>query len=314
MARASTDPGQRADNAGPHGSSTLVRPVVSSAWLTARLDDPSVRVVDCRFDLDDLQHGARGFAAARIPGAVRVDLAAQLSATVVPGRTGRHPLPSVADLEATMAQLGIGPDTRVVAYDDFGGAFAARFWWSLRWLGHDAVAVLDGGWPAWCEAGLAMEQGEPRAVAVSRFEARVRPELLVHTDELLARLGDPRLCLVDARSPACFRGEVRPRDPVAGRIPGARNAFWRDNLGPQGGFRSSAQLYARFEAVLGGARPQDTIIYCGSGVTGAHDLLAMAHGCLPMARLYAGSWSEWLLDPTRPVQRQIASPGVTGGA
>ncbi len=277
--------------------------VLSPEALASELGAPDLLVVDCRFDLDDPGHGARAFAHSRLPGAVFCDLDTQLSAPVVPGRTGRHPLPPVAALEATMARLGVGPTTRVVAYDDFDGAFAARLWWTLRWLGHDRVSVLDGGWPAWLELGRVVEHGAPTPVAPARFQARALDLLRVGTDELLARLGDPDLCLVDARSPERFRGEVEPRDPVAGRIPGACNAFWKDNLDAAGRFRSPAALRARFEALLDGIPAEAAILYCGSGVTGAHDVLAMAHAGLPLPRLYAGSWSEWICDPGRPIQR-----------
>jgi thiosulfate/3-mercaptopyruvate sulfurtransferase len=277
--------------------------VVSAAWLDARLGRPDLRVVDCRFDLDDPGYGAEAFGRARIPGSVFVDLETQLSAPVEPGRTGRHPLPSVAALEGLLSSLGIGVDTRVVAYDDFDGAFAARLWWTLRWLGHDAVAVLDGGWPAWKRAEGPVERGEPRPPSPARFEAHPRSDRLVTTEELLGRLDDPALCLVDARSGPRFRGEVEPRDPVSGSIPGARNAFWKDNLDEDGRLLAPEILRARFEALFDGTAPEQAVFYCGSGVTGAHDLLALCHAGLGLARLYAGSWSEWITEPGRPIQR-----------
>ncbi len=277
-------------------------PVVNPGVIARSLGQPDLRVVDCRFDLDDPDYGAWAFGEGRIPGAAFVDLGYQLSATVVPGRTGRHPLPSVSELEAVLSSLGIGPRSQVVAYDDFGGAFAAWLWWILRWLGHDAVSVLDGGWPAWCRARLPTEEGEPCVVRPTAFVAHPREDRRVDAAEVLARLGDPALCLVDARSPERFRGEVEPRDPVAGCIPGARNAFWKDNLGARARFLSSEELRARFDAVLTGRSARDAIFYCGSGVTGAHDLLAMAHAGLPLARLYAGSWSHWITEPERPIR------------
>jgi thiosulfate/3-mercaptopyruvate sulfurtransferase len=281
--------------------------VVSPQWLAPRLHEPGLRVVDCRFDLDDPAHGARVFAAERIPGACFADLEAQLSAPVLPGRTGRHPLPEPAALEALLGGLGIGPDTRVVAYDAFGGGFAARLWWVLRWLGHEAVAVLDGGWPGWLAAGLPVERARACAPPAARFVARPLTDRLVTVTELMERLDDPSLCLVDARSAPRFRGEQEPRDPVAGSIPGARNAFWQDNLDAAGHFEAPARLRARFEALLGEHPADRAVFYCGSGVTGAHDLLAMTHAGLPLARLYAGSWSEWITDPSRPVWRSRSS-------
>jgi thiosulfate/3-mercaptopyruvate sulfurtransferase len=295
-------------------SSAPLPPVLPVEHLATLIGHPGLRVVDSRFDLDDAEYGAWCFEESRIPGSVFVALEERLSATVVPGCTGRHPLPSVSDLQAAISGLGIGPHTQVVVYDDFGGGFAARLWWILRWLGHDAVSVLDGGWPAWIRAGLPVEQGEATAVTPAAFEARPRPDLLAGAEEILARLGQPGLCLVDARSPERFRGEHEPRDPVAGTIPGARNAFWRDSLDAHDRFLAPAALRARFEAVLGEHASQDTIVFCGSGVTGAHDVLAMASAGLALPRLYAGSWSEWIADPARPVQRLVVAPGVAPGS
>lgn len=288
--------------------------VLTAARLAGSLGQPNLRVVDCRFDLDDPDHGAVAFAYSRIPGACYADLERQLSAAAVPGRTGRHPLPGVPEIEATLRALGIGPDTRVVAYDGFDGAFAARLWWLLRWAGHEAVSVLDGGWPAWVGGGFDVDLGAPELPPAGLFVARPRPELLVTADELVSRLGSTNLCLLDARSPERFRGEQEPRDPVAGCIPGARNAFWRDNLDLHGRFLSPARLRARFGTLLGEFPPQEAMFYCGSGVTAAHDALAMAHAGLPLPRLYAGSWSEWITDASRPLQHGVAAPGVTRGS
>lgn len=275
-------------------------PVLPVERLATLLGEEEVRVVDCRFDLDDPEYGAWAYGEGHVPGAVFCDIEEQLSAPVVPGRTGRHPLPSVAELEDALGGLGIGPDTRVVVYDDFEGGFAGRLWWILRWLGHDAVSVLDGGFPAWLAAGLPWDEASSMVLAPGSFVARPRPELLVDASEVFARLGLQDLCLVDARSPERHRGVREPRDPVAGCIPGSHNAFWRDNLDDRGRFLAPAALRARFEAVLDGHAPQHAIVYCGSGVTGAHDVLAMAQAGLPLPRLYAGSWSHWITDRTRP--------------
>jgi thiosulfate/3-mercaptopyruvate sulfurtransferase len=295
-------------------SCSRLPPVVSAERLATMLGEPELRIVDCRFDLDDPEYGSWAYDQGRVLGATFVDLGERLSAPVVPGQTGRHPLPTVDQLEATIRGLGIGPRTRVVAYDDFEGGFAARLWWILRWLGHDAVAVLDGGCPAWLAAGLPWDEAGPSALAPGSFVARPRPELLVEADEIIARLGQQDLCLVDARSSERHRGVREPRDPVAGCIPGSRNAFWRDNLDDRGRFLPPATLRARFEAVLGVHAPRDAIFYCGSGVTGAHDLLAVAQAGLPLPRLYWGSWSDWINEPSRPVARLAHTPGVTRGA
>ncbi len=289
-------------------------PVLVAEQLAALLGQPGLRVVDCRFDLDDPGHGALAFSYSRIPGACRVDLERQLSAPVVPGRTGRHPLPSVSDLEAVLGTLGIGPDTRVVIYDDFEGGFAARLWWLLRWLGHREVAVLDGGWSAWADPGFPLERGPALPVEPQRFCASPIASMVAGVDEVMARLNDPELCLVDARSPARYRGEQEPRDPVAGRIPGARNAFWRDNLDEDGRFLAPARLRERFLAVLEGQDAGRSVHYCGSGVTGAHNVLAMTRAGLSTPRLYPGSWSEWIVDPSRPVRRGVAAPGGSRGS
>lgn len=279
----------------------MYRTLVDVATLAAHLDDPEWAVFDCRFDLEDKARGEADYLQAHIPGAVYVHLERDLSAPVT-GRNGRHPLPSLEAMEALFSRLGVHEGLQVVAYDDAGGPYAARLWWMLRYLGHEAVAVLDGGWPAWREAGLPARSGrESRAPAA--FRARPRPNLRCEAEEILANLNSPSLILVDARAPERYRGETEPYDPVAGRIPGARNRFWKDNLDPEGRFLPREALRAAFAAVLGEVPPAQAVVYCGSGVTACHNLLAMAHAGLEGARLYPGSWSEWCADPQRPVAR-----------
>jgi len=279
--------------------------LIDPETLQAHLDDPDWVVVDCRFSLSDPAYGRRAYQDAHIPGAVYAHLDEDLSGPIVPGRTGRHPLPDPDRLAQKLGAWGIDNRTQVVAYDDAGGAFAARLWWLLGWLGHDAVAVLDGGWSRWVREGRPVRSGiETRSPRT--FVPRIRPERVVSADEVLQHLHDPAWRLLDARAPARYRGEQEPIDPVAGHIPGAVNAPFAENLTPDGTFRPSEQLRQRFEALLGDVPSERVVCYCGSGVTAAHNLLAMAHAGLPGARLYAGSWSEWITDPRRPVARGAA--------
>jgi thiosulfate/3-mercaptopyruvate sulfurtransferase len=270
---------------------TLARSLGAADWV----------VVDCRFLLAEPAAGERAYLAAHIPGAVYAHLERDLSAPVVPGRSGRHPLPAPADLAATFGRLGIGPGSQVVAYDDAGGALAAsRLWWLLRWLGHSSVAVLDGGWQAWLAGGRPTRDGVETRPA-TRFRPRERPELVAETTLVAGLAGAADARLLDARGADRFRGENETIDPVAGRIPGAVSAPFAHNLGPDGRFLAAAALRERYEALCGGAPADRVAVYCGSGVTAAHDILAMVHAGLGEARLYPGSWSEWITDPARPI-------------
>lgn len=274
--------------------------LVSTAELAAHLEDPTWIVVDCRFTLSDPALGRLRYLEAHIAGAVYADLNQDLSAAVVPGKTGRHPLPEPQTFAAAAGRLGIGPGMQVVAYDDAGGGMAARLWWMLRWLGHDAVAVLDGDWRAWQREGRATAQGEQTRMP-QRFEPHLREGWVVEAAEIAARLGDARLRLLDARGADRFRGENETIDPVAGHIPGARSAPYVDNLDANGYFLSPEALAARFEALAGDIPAEEVVLYCGSGVTAAHNLLALAYAGLGNGRLYAGSWSDWITDRQRPV-------------
>jgi thiosulfate/3-mercaptopyruvate sulfurtransferase len=274
--------------------------LVSARPLSLHLADPDWAVVDCRYRLADLTFGRTAYAASHIPGAVFADILDDLSGPVVPGRTGRHPLPDVAALAGRLSAWGIDRAVQVVAYDDRGGAMAARLWWLLRWLGHEQVAVLDGGWPAWLDAGFPV-RGDLETRAVRRFMPAVRPELLAEVG-LVARVRqDPAWCVLDARAAERFRGENETIDRVAGRVPGAVSAPYADNLAPDGRFKPAAELRERYAGLLGDVSAAHAVCYCGSGVTAAHDLLALAHAGLGEGRLYAGSWSEWITDPSRPV-------------
>ncbi|MCS6816835.1 MAG: sulfurtransferase [Blastocatellia bacterium] len=280
------------------------RTLIPTSLLSQHLDDPAWVIVDCRFALDDPTRGERDYEQGHIPSAVYAHLERDLTGTIIPGKTGRHPLPSIEHLVERFSAWGIDANVQVIAYDDSGGSTAARLWWLLRWLGHEAVAVLDGGWSVWRAEGRPFRRGHERR-SPRRFIPRPRPELVASVEDVLMALKDPSYRLVDARSPERYRGEHEPIDPVAGHIPGAICAPYFENLDARGFFRPADELRARFEQILGGIPPSRAIFYCGSGVTAAHNLLALLHAGLGEARLYPGSWSEWITDPTRPIERSL---------
>jgi thiosulfate/3-mercaptopyruvate sulfurtransferase len=262
---------------------------------------PQLAVVDCRFDLMNPEAGRQAYLRAHIPAARYADLNRDLSAPIEP-HTGRHPLPSPEACAARLGAMGIGNDTQVVAYDDANGSIAARLWWMLRWLGHGAVAVLDGGFKAWTAHGGALESGETAGHAEC-FTPRIDADAVVSTAELEHALRDPRTVLVDARAPERYAGTVEPIDPVAGHIPGAVNHPFTANLGPDGRFLSAAELERRWRERLPGREIENLVAMCGSGVTACHDLLSLEVAGLTGGKLYAGSWSEWIRDPRRPIAR-----------
>jgi thiosulfate/3-mercaptopyruvate sulfurtransferase len=278
--------------------------LIEPAQLAPHLTDASWAVVDCRFELTRPAWGASAHAAGHIPGALYAHLEADLSGPVSPA-TGRHPLPDPAVLAQTLGRWGIDETVQVVAYDQGPGAYAARLWWLLRTLGHLHVAVLDGGFAAWQQAGLPLET-VPAARAARRFVPRPVPVGSITTPELAQALGQVasgELVLVDARSAERFRGENESIDPVGGHVPGALSHPFTVNLDAAGRFLPAEALRRRFEQDLSGKPPQRLIAMCGSGVTACHNLLAMDLAGLPGARLYAGSWSEWIRDPARPIAR-----------
>jgi thiosulfate/3-mercaptopyruvate sulfurtransferase len=274
--------------------------LVSPAELASRLTDPRWRIVDCRSSLQSVTAGREAYEKSHVPGAVFADLLEDLSGPIVPGKTGRHPLPEVEAFVAKLRHWGIGGTHQVVAYDDAGGAFAARLWWMLRWLGHDSVAVLDGGFSAWEAEGWPVTD-DIVTVPVGDFAGKPRPDLRVTAPELAAPESTSRK-LLDARAPERFRGDVEPLDPVAGHIPGAVNLPFSGNL-RDGRFLPPAELRARLATALDGTAPESAVVYCGSGVTACHNALAFVRAGLPLPRLYAGSWSEWITDPARPIER-----------
>lgn len=274
-------------------------PLVSADQLAAHLSDPNWRIFDCRHDLENTGYGAKAYARGHIPGALFLHLDRDLAGAQT-GGNGRHPLPARQAFAAKMAACGVGPDTQVVGYDNEGSVFAARLWWMLRWIGHARVAVLDGGMPCWRRNKLPFDTELPSyPLAPLVVRPGVEP---VSADDVLARLGDDRMLILDARAPERFSGEQENLDPVGGRIPGAVNRFHFDNLDDAGClFKPAAQLRAEFEQALAGREPSNVIQQCGSGVTACHNLLAMEVAGLSGSRLYVGSWSEWCADPSRPV-------------
>jgi thiosulfate/3-mercaptopyruvate sulfurtransferase len=282
--------------------STLIEP----ADLASRLDDPAWAIIDCRFDLARPAWGASAFSAGHIPNAQYADLDGDLSGARGP-RSGRHPLPEVRELGATFARLGIDEHVQVVAYDQANGVYAARLWWLLRWLGHRQVAVLNGGFAAWERAGLPVSV---RTVARTARPFRPRPDesAWVTSAEVAALVADGSLergerLLVDARAADRFAGQNETLDPIAGHVPGARNHPFSANLGAEGRFLATRELQERWQRTLAGQRAAQAIAMCGSGVSACHNLLALEVAGLPGARLYAGSWSEWIRDPAHAVAR-----------
>lgn len=273
-------------------------PLIGAQDVAAHLGDPRWRIFDCRHDLVDPAFGESAYGQAHVPGAQFLHLERDLSAAKT-GRNGRHPLPERNAFAARLGMLGVDLATQVVVYDDAGGMFAARSWWMLRWLGHHRVAVLDGGLQAWLSAGLALSQ-ETAAPEPTLLESRPGTQP-VEASEIAAWADHSASALIDARSPERFRGENEVLDRVGGHIPGARNRFFRDNLDANMRFKSAAVLRTDFVRLLGAANPANVIHYCGSGVTACHNILAMEIAGLCGSRLYAGSWSEWCSDTSRPI-------------
>jgi thiosulfate/3-mercaptopyruvate sulfurtransferase len=278
----------------------LFTTLVSAAELAAHRRDPRWIVFDCRHDLADPDAGRRGYAQGHIPCAHFLHLDDDLSAAKT-GMNGRHPLPEPQAFCARLAALGLSNGMQAVAYDAHGGVYAARLWWMLRWVGHAAAAVLDGGLVAWQQGGHPVTATVPTP-ARGTFTGSPRP-LAVDADYVAAHLDDGAMRLIDARAPDRFRGENETLDPVGGHIPGAVNRFFRDNLAADGRFKPAAVLRDEFSALLGGTAPASVVQQCGSGVTACHNLLAMEVAGLAGSHLYPGSWSEWCADPQRPVAR-----------
>ncbi|WP_323613841.1 sulfurtransferase [Pseudomonas putida] len=275
--------------------------LITPQQLAERLGSPKLVILDCRFALEDVDYGQRSYAEGHIAGAHFADLERDLSGPVSKGKTGRHPLPDPQRLVERLREWGLDNDSEVVLYDDGPGAFAARAWWLLAWLGkRTGVAILDGGLKAWHTAGQPLSLDAP-ARYEGTFNGEPDTKLLIDAEHLATELASPKLTLIDARALPRFRGDVEPIDPVAGHIPGAQCAAFTDNLGEDGRFLAPEQLRQRFAEKLAGRSPEHLVAYCGSGVTACHNLFALALAGYPLGRLYAGSWSEWINDPAHQV-------------
>lgn len=287
--------------------------------LALRAGDTPSMVFDCSFDLAQPSAGRAAFLQAHIPGAVYAHLDENLSAlhgapgadgSVItaqaadrPMSGGRHPLPTRERFAVWLSSVGFANGMQAVVYDCNGGMVCGRLWWMLKWMGHDAVAVLDGGLPAWREAGGAVASGEEPSHFQTNFSVRPPLRTLRTAGEVLAGLGTPDQTLIDARAPERYRGEIEPLDPVAGHIPGALNRPFAQNFGPDGRYKSAAALRSEFEALLGTHSAAGVVHQCGSGVSANPNLIAMELAGYAPTALFAGSWSEWCSDPARPVAR-----------
>jgi thiosulfate/3-mercaptopyruvate sulfurtransferase len=272
--------------------------LVSAEWLAEHLEDPTVRPVDVRWYLTEPAKGRAEYEQAHISGAPFLDMESDLASPRDHG-PGRHPLPTPEAFAAAAGRAGIGDETHVVVYDSSGGAAAARLWWLLRYFGHSRVSLLDGGWPAWQSEGYPTETSAP-SIPQTNFTAVPHPEMVVDADTVDRLRRDPRTLLLDARANERYEGRVEPIDPQAGHIPGARSAPYAGNVRDNGTMKSADELRDRYLA-LGADAAEQIVCYCGSGVTAAHEILALHLAGRTDALLYEGSWSDWSSDPARPV-------------
>lgn len=275
--------------------------LIRAADLASHLADPAWIVFDCRHDLLDHARGARLYAEGHLPGAHFAPVETALSGAKT-GRNGRHPLPEPAAFADFLRRHGVTASSRIVAYDDAGGLYAARLWWMARWIGLTDVALLDGGLPKWVAEGRPLSRDIPAArPAPEPLPLRVNAQAVLSASEVLGRLNDPAAALIDARAAERYRGDTETIDPVAGHIPGALNRFYKANLEADLTFRPADALRRDFETLLAGRAPAAIGHSCGSGITACANLFAMEYAGLRGSRLYAGSWSEWIADPARPI-------------
>jgi thiosulfate/3-mercaptopyruvate sulfurtransferase len=277
------------------------RSVISADLLQQHLADPAWRIVDCRFNLKAPDEGMSLYRMEHIPNAIYAHLEHDLSAPVSK-TSGRHPLQDVNQFKRKLGAWGITHNTQVVVYDDAAGSYAARLWWMLRWLGHESVAVLDGGFTTWKQQGLPTTAVVPHINAVT-FTGEPDMKMLVDSKTLERRLRESGICLVDVRDARRYLGLEEPIDNIAGHIPGAINIPWKTNIADNGLFQSKAQLHDHYMNVLRVTPGENIVFMCGSGVTACHSLLALDYIGVTGARLYPGSWSEWITDPSRPVEK-----------
>lgn len=277
--------------------------LIDTETVASRLTDPALVIIDCRYSVEDPSWRGREYLHQHIPGAAFASVDDDLSAPKT-GTNGRHPLPDPEAASRTFARFGISEGIQVVAYDQDAGMYASRLWWMLRWLGHDAVAVLNGGFTKWLAEKRPVRSGT-ETHPHREFHGSPRAGWIADAADVLKVLGSPDWLVLDARAPERYRGEVEPVDKIAGHIPGAANHFYRWNVNDDGTFRSAAEITESFRKSIGQISVGKVICYCGSGVTACQDLLALELAGLPGARLYPGSWSEWLSDPSRPIERSI---------
>jgi thiosulfate/3-mercaptopyruvate sulfurtransferase len=276
------------------------RTILSVSDLHRHLTDPDLVIFDCRHELMNHEAGARAYALSHVPGARFAHSEKDLAGPKT-GRNGRHPLPDPQVFMTWLGRNGVGSGKQVVAYDFAMGSASARLWWMLHWVGHERAAVLDGGWEAWVKAGLPIT-AEPANIAPLTFSGEPRGTW-VDVQFVQSHLNDPSALILDARAPERFKGLAEPIDPIAGHIPGARNRLFKENLTTDGHFKSPQELRRAFVDVLGTATPEEVVHQCGSGVSACSNLLAMEIAGLSGSRLYPGSWSEWVADPSRPVAK-----------
>ncbi|MEK4508831.1 sulfurtransferase [Paenibacillus sp. FSL K6-2524] len=274
--------------------------IVSKKWLLARMYEPDLVIVDCRFELGRPTAGQEAFAQSHIPGAIYLDLEVDLSSPVNT-HGGRHPLPDPDVLAKRLSQAGISNNSRIVAYDDQGGMYASRLWWLLRWLGHDSVYVMDEGFSSWKDGGYPLTDAQPINIPAS-FVPNLRHDMLADMNEVKQSLSNPGVLLVDSRDASRYAGEQEPIDAKAGHIPGAINSFWKQVLDDSGAWKSDQLLSSQFSRLTEAMdKGQEAIIYCGSGVSACPNVLALHRLGYSKVRLYAGSWSDWVSYEENPV-------------
>ena len=274
--------------------------LISADSLQQHLNDAQWRIVDCRFNLKDPGEGLALYQMDHIPHAVYAHLDHDLSSPVT-ANSGRHPLPDVNQFKEKLGNWGITKDTQVIVYDDAAGSYAARLWWMLRWLGHDSVAVLDGGFSSWKQQGLPVTSDIPQ-FSRTTYIGEPNLEMLIDSDDLQEKLAQSQSLLIDVRDPVRYQGIEEPIDKVAGHIPGSINIPWKNNIAENGLYLPKAQLHDEYMKVLHDTPIDNTVFMCGSGVTACHSLLALEHIGISGIKLYPGSWSAWITDPARPVE------------
>jgi len=276
-------------------------PLITANELHQNLSDPNWRIIDCHFELNSSDAGQNAYKKEHIPGAIYAHLDHDLAGEVIPGKTGRHPLPKIDNLVELFSSWGIDEKVQVVVYDNRGGGIAARLWWLLKWLGHTKVALLDGGLDGWRKSGYPLISDIPQLKA-RVFHPNPNSEMIITVQEI-STFSDSKLLLIDSRAPERYRGEVEPIDYVPGHIPGAINAYYMENLTKDQKFLSKEILASKFLSLIGRKSSQNVAFYCGSGVTATQNILAMYYAGLGMAKLYPGSWSEWITNPNRPIEK-----------